>query len=242
MSSKFPLKTILLTTDTPHHLYFAWKLADLFSLQAIIIETGKTEPPFETFHPFEALRDKYEREVLLAGCERKFPDLAKVHHVPSVNDRDSVSLLEDMAPEVIIVFGTGKISPQVIKSASRACLNLHGGNPEHYRGLDTHLWAIYHNDFANLVTTLHYVAEGLDTGDIVFQSELPVPKHCELHELRSLNTKICVDLSLTALEVLKRERPLPRRKQLQFGRYYSFMPSVLKEICVKKFGRYVSQL
>ncbi len=121
-------------------------------------------------------------------------------------------------------------------------LNLHGGNPEHYRGLDTHLWAIYHNDFDNLVSTLHSVDSGIDTGDIIFQSQIRLEPGTRIHHLRSLNTLICTDLSLTALSLIESGVGLPSRRQLQRGRYYSFMPAVLKEVCVRAFDRHVARL
>ena len=49
--------------------------------------------------------------------------------------------------------------------------NLHGGDPEKYRGLDSHYWSIYHNDFKSLITTLHKVRPILDTGEIVLQGK-----------------------------------------------------------------------
>ena len=46
-------------------------------------------------------------------------------------------------------------------------INLHGGDPEKYRGLDSHLWSIYHEDWASLVSTLHVVSKDLDAGDSI---------------------------------------------------------------------------
>src|SRR5262249_30235149 len=111
-----------------------------------------------------------------------------------------------------------------------------------YRGLDTHLWTIYHEDFANLVTTLHHLDADLDTGDIVVQSALPLAKGMHLHELRAVNTRTCVDLTATALGALHRLGTMPRRKQFGRGRYYSFMPAVLKPLCVQRFERFTERL
>lgn len=236
------MRILLLTTDTTHHAYYVWKLSERFPLQAIFLETTGTISRFETAHPFEKLRDTYERDVLLDGFSSTLEQLAETYRFPSVNSRESVAALQKLSPEVVIVFGTGKLHQSVIQIASVACLNLHGGNPEHYRGLDTHLWAIYHEDFDNLVTTLHHVDIDLDTGDIVCQAQIKLGRSVKLHELRAVNTKVCVNLSLVALNALQSVDSLPSRKQVSRGRYYSFMPSVLKEICVRKFERYTSKL
>ena len=236
------MKVVLLTTDTTHHTFFAWKLNARFPLQAIFLETRSVLPCFDTFHPFEDLRDAYERDVLLAGFSSTISNIAETYSFESMNDAESVSALQTLAPDVVIVFGTGKLYMPVVEVASVACLNLHGGNPEEYRGLDTHLWAIYHRDFDNLVTTLHHVDAELDTGDIVMQTQLKFEKDSQLHKLRAINTEVCLNLALLALNSVQSSGWLPSRKQLRRGRYYSFMPSVLKEDCVKKFERCVAKL
>ena len=236
------MKIVLLTTETTHHTYYAWKLNAQFPLAAIVLETRRWVAPFETSHPFEVLRDTYEREVLLADCKSTFTDIADTRVLETVNSDEGVASLRALAPDVIIIFGTGRVSAQLIALPTTACLNLHGGNPEHYRGLDTHLWAIYHRDFLNLVTTLHRVDAELDTGDIVFQSQLQIDKHSRLHHLRAINTEACLQMSLVALSALESRGQLPSRKQLTAGRYYSGMPAVLKEDCLKKFERHVMRL
>jgi methionyl-tRNA formyltransferase len=236
------MKLALLTTDTPHHTFYVWKLAERFPIHTVFLESNTVIPPFETHHPFESRRDEYEREILLKGCPAGIDGLTRTMTVASVNGGDSLAELKAIAPDVVLVFGTGKLLAPVIQMPSRMCLNLHGGNPEHYRGLDSHLWAIYHRDFSNLITTLHYVDAGLDTGAIAVQSEITLQRNTELFQLRALNTQVCLDLTLLALSRLQRNEPLPRRSQVGRGRYYSFMPAVLKEDCVKKFEAYVVKL
>ncbi len=114
-------------------------------------------------------------------------------------------------------------------------MNLHGGDPEEYRGLDTHLWAIYHNDFGGPVTTLHTVAAVLDAGDICLQDVVAVKPIMPLHQLRAANTDTCIRLARSALASFADLGTLPARKQIRRGRYYSFMPSPLKEVCRRNF-------
>lgn len=236
------MNIVILTTETTHHTFYAWRLSQYFPLQAIFVETRCWKPPFETSHSFEDERDNHERSVLLANFKGTLADLSNTHIVESVNSEESISALQAYAPDVLLVFGTGKLHSTVIEIPSAACLNLHGGNPEHYRGLDTHLWAIYHRDFKNLVSTLHKVEAEFDTGEIVSQAQLEVDKNTRLPHLRAINTGACVQMSVQALLSLQSMGSVPSRKQLSRGRYYSSMPSVLKEDCVKKFEHYVSQL
>jgi formyl transferase-like protein len=227
----------LLTTDTTHHRFFAWRLAERARLDAVILETVQAIPPFPTAHPFEKQRDAYERDVLLGDYRAPFEDFAVTHSVESINDAEPS--LRALAADVVIVFGTGMLLPKLIAVAGNQCLNLHGGNPEEYRGLDSHLWTIYHGDFANLVTTLHRIDEHLDNGEIVLQTALPLSGATALYELRTVNTKACVDLSVLALRSIDSTGTVPARPQVRKGRYYSFMPTVLKDRCVSSFSAYV---
>jgi hypothetical protein len=217
-------------------------MAEFHPWAAILIERRPYAPPFDTHHPFEDERDRYEREILLEGGEHPFSEVAETRSYDRVTGESCVRDLGEIAPDAIIVFGTGKIPPGVIRSARIACLNLHGGNPEQYRGLDTHLWAIYHQDFGNLITTLHSVDSGLDTGDIVFQTKLALTRGTRLSRLRSVNTGACIDLTRLAFHSLGTTGKLPSRPLATIGRYYSSMPRILKEICLQRFDRYVASL
>lgn len=231
------MRVALFTTDTPHHLYYAWQMKIGGMLDSVVIESSRLQPPFPTEHPFEHERDRHEREVLLAGGPASFDELGTVVRCQSVSSAATAGELTALKPDVVIVFGTGRLT-ESSTVARVACLNLHGGNPEEYRGLDSHLWTIYHRDFDNLITTLHYLSPELDAGDIVFSSSLPIPRDTSLSHLRAINTKVCVELSRMAVRLLADDFSLPRRPQLRRGRYYSAMPAVLKEDCVQKFARW----
>jgi hypothetical protein len=82
----------------------------------------------------------------------------------------------------------------------------------------------------------------LDTGALVFQSRLPLGKDAALYKLRSINTEVCVNLTLLALQSLGETGWLPSREQAHFGRYYSFMPAILKEDCLNKFNKHITVL
>ena len=224
----------VLTTETPHHAYFVRRLAEAGVLGQVWLERASAQAPFPTAHPFEAERDAYERAVLLEGDDAPIDGRA----VESVNDPE---VARTLSGDLAVAFGTGLIRPPLIAAVAPGRLvNLHGGNPEEYRGLDTHLWAVYHRDFANLVTTLHHVDPGLDTGAIVAQAQIALAPGAGLHELRARNTELCLALVLSAARTLETVGELLSRAQVRRGRYYSFMPAVLKEVCVARFAEHVA--
>lgn len=235
------IRAALFSTDTTHHAYYAWRLRAHVELVAIFLEEPAAAP-FATLHPFERTRDDYEREVLLADCDVSITEMARCHRVTTVNDPAVRSELQRLAPDLVLVFGTGILEPALIQSLRVPLLNLHGGNPEEYRGLDAHLWAIYHGDFANLVSTLHVVDQELDTGPLVAQGALEFERGAGLHQLRAVNTQLCVELSVIAAFGLERFGRVPTRPQLRRGRYYSSMPGDLKQRCVERFERWTADL
>jgi methionyl-tRNA formyltransferase len=233
------LKTVLLTTETSHHLYYLWKLSELGPIDALFLETHSLTASFETAHPFEKARQQYEKDTALKDAPICIMGSLPVYQYSSLNNSDCIERLKALSPDVMIIFGTGKVCPEIISIPRKACLNLHGGAPEFYRGLDTHLWSIYHDDFQNLITTLHFVEPDLDTGRIVFQQQLPITKDTSLEKLRIVSTEVCVKMSALAINGLNQNGYLPSRQQFQAGRYYSFMPKDLKDICVRKYNRYL---
>lgn len=236
------MKVVVLTSETLHHTYFVKEMTKAFPVESVFIERNVASAPFETYHPFEGMREDYERRVFFQDKNVRLSDVANTIDVGSVNDPDSLARMTKIAPDVIVVFGTGKISKEVIRICPDAMINLHGGDPEEYRGLDSHLWAIYHNDFGGLVTTLHHVNERLDDGAIILQAAIPLKPRMELYELRRCNTEVCVYMTISVLDMLARYGRTICRPQRKRGRYYSFMPSSLKEICQTRFKEYTNGL
>lgn len=226
----------VLTTDTTHHTWWVWKLAEAGVLDAVVLEERVLRAPFETHHPFEDERDAYERDVFLEGCPQQIDGFAPTTRVPTANDPLAVAALD--ACDVVVVFGAGLIAPAMIAALEGRLLNLHGGDPERYRGLDTHLWSIYHREFPALVTALHEIEPQLDAGAIVSIAPIPLTSSSRLCELRARNTEICLALTLASAA----EPGTVRIPQRAVGRYYSFMPSVLKDVCVRHFSEHVAAL
>lgn len=237
------MKLLILTTQTTHHARFVQELIKTYPETQAVLETRGLKAPFNISHDYLAEQDRYERNLWFGGDDVQVADLVPTISAESINDPQVIAHIQSAAPDVVVVFGTGKINPEVINAVPQGrMLNLHGGDPEEYRGLDTHLWAIYHGEFDQLITCLHEVAPALDTGAIVGRMALPLRADMALHELRAENTQICIDLTLGAVKELEDTGAIAMASQTKKGRYYSFMPSDLKEICVQKFKRHTAKL
>ena len=227
------MKTAILTTDTVHHAYFVRELASRDLVDLVLAEdVGVSNQPV---HQLDRDRDDHERSRWFGGGEAVLGEYCEALEVPSVNSDAAIDVLRKAAPDVVVVFGTGILRAPVIDVCGEGLVNLHGGHPERYRGLDSHLWAIYHSDLRGLVTTLHRVDRELDTGDVVLAADLPLGSCEDLSELRAVNTELCVDLVVSAVEMRRSVGRFMSRRQATRGRYYSAMPNELKDVCVKRF-------
>ncbi len=238
------MRLAIVTTETTHHLYFVRECVKQFPECAVILETDLIKAPFQTEHEFELEREVVERELFQLGSEKQISDVVgEVRAFPHINTTEAFSFLRTLQPDLIVNFGGRNVQPELVEQFRGKFLNLHGGDPRKYRGLDTLLWAIYHGDFGALVTTLHFLSEKLDRGEIIGQRKISIKPGMRLSELRAVNTENCVELVLEASKLIG-NIALPARgsKQQEIGRYYSFMPTCLKQICVEKFKRHTDRL
>jgi methionyl-tRNA formyltransferase len=90
---------------------------------------------------------------------------------------EAVAELAAFAPDVIVVMAYGQILPRVVLDLPRlACLNLHASLLPRHRGAAPIQAAIRAGDLETGITVM-YMAEGLDTGDILLARALPIGPH-----------------------------------------------------------------
>lgn len=235
------MRIAVLTSDSLHHIFFVRELQKVFPDITIYLETRVNSAPFGVRHPFEGKREAFEREKWFVGQTPSFTDYGPVLSFSSLNQEAARLALEKERVDIGVVFGTGRLSQATLDVCSPNLVNLHGGDPENYRGLDSLLWAIYHRDFLSMVATVHLVSPTLDAGDIVLQATIPTHAGMPLHALRAANTETCVQLTLSTVEMCHRFGRLLSRPQRKPGRYYSFMPAELKSVCERHFAQYVER-
>jgi len=89
-------------------------------------------------------------------------------------NQDFQNQLRSLQPEAIIVVGYGRIIPPwMLELPPRGNINVHASLLPKYRGAAPIQWAIASGEKVTGVTTM-LLNEGLDTGDILLQKELPI--------------------------------------------------------------------
>ena len=97
-----------------------------------------------------------------------------VYTPATLRDEAFAALLDSIKPEIIVVVAYGKILPlNVIEYPKYGCINLHVSLLPKYRGAAPMQRAIMEGEQETGVTVM-YMAEGLDTGDIISVSKFPI--------------------------------------------------------------------
>ncbi len=88
-------------------------------------------------------------------------------------------------PELIVVVAYGKILPKyILEYPPYGCVNVHASLLPKYRGAAPIQWSVINGEKETGVTTM-YMAEGLDTGDMILKTETPIgmeETYGELHD------------------------------------------------------------
>lgn len=94
----------------------------------------------------------------------------RVTDVHSVNDTQTITLLQQISPRVIIVNGTRILEEKLLRASDSIFLNTHVGITPLYRGVHGGYWAQASCDPDHFGVTIHKIDKGIDTGDIIAQA------------------------------------------------------------------------
>lgn len=106
-------------------------------------------------------------------------EFALTHDLPvfqpvKMRDGEAFSLLKTLAPELIVVAAYGKILPvDILELPPKGCINIHSSLLPKYRGSAPINWAILNGE-AETGVSVQYMAEGVDTGDVIASRATPI--------------------------------------------------------------------
>lgn len=97
-----------------------------------------------------------------------------VYQPAKMRDGQALAILKELSPELVVVVAYGKILPSdILALPPLGCVNVHGSLLPKYRGAAPIQWSVLNGDRTAGVTTM-YMAEGLDTGDMILTRETPL--------------------------------------------------------------------
>lgn len=162
-----------------------------------------------------------------------------VYQPAKMRDGEALAILKDLMPDLIVVAAYGKILPvEILELPRLGCINVHSSLLPKYRGAAPINWAILNGEDESGVTIM-YMAEGLDTGDIIAQEKTAITLEdtaSTLHDrLADMGAKLAVqvvgDLECGAV-----------RRTAQDDAQSCYAPMLSKELSPMDWNRTARQL
>lgn len=122
--------------------------------------------------------DEVERLLNQAFPDRTMASLARrcgfrVLEAGNLNSAEAMKSLQSVDADLGIVLGTRILKRGTFSIPKLGCVNLHKGKVPEYRGMPPGFWELYDGS-ASAGVTVHFVDDGLDTGDVLAVAEIPV--------------------------------------------------------------------
>lgn len=91
-----------------------------------------------------------------------------------MRDGEALAILKELSPELIVVAAYGKILPvDILELPPKGCINVHSSLLPKYRGSAPINWVILNGEDETGVS-IQYMAEGVDTGDVIASSHTAI--------------------------------------------------------------------
>lgn len=146
----------------------------------------------------------------------------------------SLEILKELSPDCIAVVAYGQILPKsVLDIPKYGCINVHASLLPRYRGAAPIQRCIMEGEKTTGVTTM-YMAEGLDTGDMILKEEIPIPEDMTGETLHDKLSEIGARLICETLSLAERGNA-PRTAQSDEDTCYAGM--LKKEDCRIDFSK-----
>ena len=188
---------------------------------------------------FETIADFMRQEGIPF---KNIDEFGKQHNVPityckELNDAVVVEGLKRIRPDVVVFTGGGLIRADVLQNSGAGVLNCHMGVLPVYRGMDVIEWPILDGHLDQVGMTVHFMDQGVDTGDILSIRKVELSPHENIAQLRDrYEPLMCREMVGSCLGYLNGQ--LQRKPQrLEDGKQYFIMHSRLIEIAEAKLRR-----
>ncbi len=181
-----------------------------------------------------ALRHVGQRTLDLAfpsGHNGRFHSVkavARRHGVPvfrprNINDDDSRATLRTWGVDLLVSIAAPQIfRAELLALPGHGCINVHNGLLPQYQGMLPSFWVLA-NDEPYTGTTVHYMNERIDAGNIIVQERVPITAEDTVHSLfHRTKVDVAPRLLLQAISLIEEGRAEPIAVDWSAATYYSF--------------------
>ena len=163
----------------------------------------------------------------------------EVYQPSTLKDEEFANLLTKLDPELIVVVAFGKILPKnVLDHPKYGCINVHGSLLPKYRGAAPMQRAIIDGEKVTGVTIM-YMAEGLDTGDMLYKSEVEI---AEDDNFESIHDKLSLCGADALIETVKLIKNGKAKREAQNDALSTYAAKIEKSDCLLDFSKSAEEL
>ena len=162
-----------------------------------------------------------------------------VYQPEKMRDGEFEALINELKPELIAVVAYGKILPTfALEYPKYGCINVHASLLPKYRGAAPMQRAIMDGERETGVTIM-YMAEGLDTGDMLMQQSFPISDTDDFGIVHDRTAEMGARMLSEAVVLLERGE---LKRTPQDDEKSNYAKKIEKEDCVLDFSRSAREL
>jgi folate-dependent phosphoribosylglycinamide formyltransferase PurN len=144
----------------------------------------------------------------------------------SVNDAAALAFVRDQKPDLLVLAGAEIVRPPLLSIPHLGTLNPHYGPLPGFRGMSAQEWCLYKE--VPPAVTIHFVTSGIDTGDIVSMSPLPLSPADTWTDVRRHCQDVARDALLSAVGAIASESITQTPQSAADGKqYFSMHPRLM---------------
>ena len=157
-----------------------------------------------------------------------------VYQPKTLRSEEFAAQLAEIDPELIIVVAYGKILPvNVLEYPKHGCINVHGSLLPAYRGAAPMQRAIMDGCAETGITTM-YMAEDLDTGDMLLKASLPIADTDNFETVHDKLGALGAQTMLDTLDALRAGTLVPEKQDDSLANYAE---KIQKSECLIDFSQ-----
>lgn len=181
------IRILLISSTGLRHRYVANKLAAEFNLAGILTEEKSVSAKSDILEDdilvqrHLVARDLVEQSFLE---DRPFPDVPiRRMERGQANSPEALEWVEGLAPDAIVLFGSGIIAPPLLNAFKDRVINLHLGLSPYYRGSGTNLFPLVDGLPEYVGATVHLAVPAVDAGPVLAQARPVIAPDDHCHEI-----------------------------------------------------------
>lgn len=140
--------------------------------------------------------------------------------VKDINSKEVQNLLTDLNPDLIAVCHFQKIlNKNIIDIPKLGCINLHPSLLPNYRGMAPQHWPIINGDDETGIT-VHFINEGVDTGDIILQKKISIDLDSYVSNLQRNMLSVYRTIMKESIDLISKKEVNFTKQNHLVGSYY----------------------